>query len=126
VSPTASYLLETLFTLFVVILIAFGVLVGARKLGIGGASGPIRLLGRLPLDARRAIYVVKIGPKVLVVGSSEGGLNKLGELKPHDLPDLEEELPQRTFADVLKQVQQRVTTVPTKTSGQPSPKKEQE
>ena len=75
----AGYLLETFATLVVVCGLAFVVLVGARRMGIGRASGAIRLVGQLPLDARRAIYLVRIGESVLVVGASEGGLTKLGE-----------------------------------------------
>ncbi|HEU4406449.1 MAG TPA: flagellar biosynthetic protein FliO [Polyangiaceae bacterium] len=85
-SATAAYLLETLVTLAVVLAVAVGVLVGARRLGVGAPSGPLELLGRLPLDARRAIYLVRVGPQVLVVGASEGGLVKLSELGHDALP----------------------------------------
>ena len=99
----AGYLLETFITLGVVCALAFVVLYGARRFGIGRASGSIKLVGQLPLDARRAIYLVRIGESVLVVGASEGGLTKLGEIPAEQLPKEEEAKPLR-FADVLARV----------------------
>ena len=96
----SSYLAETFTTLVVVCGLAFLVLWGARRLGIGGQLGAARLVGRLPLDARRAIYLVKVGPKVLVVGASEAGLTKLGEMSESDLPD-EPPPPKNPFAAIL-------------------------
>ena len=85
----AAYLVETFVTLAVVCGIAFAVLYGARRLGVGRARGPIELVGQLPLDARRGIYLVKIGAQVIVVGVSEGGMTKLGEMAATDLPPAE-------------------------------------
>lgn len=75
-----TYLLETLLSLGLVSLVAVAVLVGARRLGLGKPRGPVALVGQLALDARRAVYLVKAGPRVLVVGVSEGGMTKLAEL----------------------------------------------
>ncbi len=99
----AGYLLETFITLGVVCALAFVVLYGARRFGVGRASGSIRLVGQLPLDARRAIYLVRIGESVLVVGASEGGLTKLGEVPAASLPAEIERKPLR-FADVLSRL----------------------
>lgn len=82
----AGYLLETLLTLAVVCAAAFGVLYGARRLGIGRPSGPVTLAGHLPLDGRRAIYLVRVGSQVYVVGASEAGLTKLGEIASSEVP----------------------------------------
>ena len=57
-------------------------------MGIGSASGPLRLLGRLPLEPRRSVYLVQVGQRVFVVGSSEGGLAALGEMSADELSDL--------------------------------------
>ena len=65
----AGYIVQTLVTLLAVCALAFVVLYGARRLGIGRPRGPIELVGLLPLDARRAIYLVKVGRQVLVVGA---------------------------------------------------------
>jgi flagellar biogenesis protein FliO len=81
-----GYLIETLVTLLAVCALAFVVLWGARRLGAGAPSGPIELLGHLPLDGRRAIYLVKVGAQAFIVGVGEGGFTKLGEIPAGDLP----------------------------------------
>jgi flagellar protein FliO/FliZ len=95
-----AYLIETGLTLAAVCALALVVLWGARRLGVGRPSGPIELCGHLPLDARRSIYLVRVGAQVFIVGVSEGGFTKLGELAASDVP---EGVPTRgsAFADVL-------------------------
>ena len=85
-SSYTAYLIETFVTLLAVCAIAVLVLWGARRAGIGRARGPIELYGHLPLDARRAIYLVKVAEQVIVVGVGEGGFTKLGEVPAKDLP----------------------------------------
>ena len=99
-SPYAGYLVETFLTLLAVCALAFVVLYGARRLGIGRANGPIQLCGQLPLDARRSIYLVKVGAQVLVVGVGEGGFTKLGEMAAADLP-ADTSIARPTFAAAL-------------------------
>lgn len=102
----AGYIVQTLVTLLAVCALAFAILYGARRLGIGRPRGPIELVGLLPLDARRAIYLVKVGGQVIVVGASEAGLTRLGELSSAAV----RELPAAPtganggFADVLGRV----------------------
>lgn len=96
----ASYIVQTTITLLAVCAIAFVVLYGARRLGIGRPRGPVELVGLLPLDARRAIYLVKVAGQVIVVGASEAGFTKLGEIAADQLPP-EEKVPAGTFSDVL-------------------------
>lgn len=102
--PYAGYLLETFVTLLAVCGLAFVVLYGARRLGIGRPRGPIQLVGQLPLDARRAIYLVQVGGQVLVVGASEAGITKLGEVPATDLPTGELAASAPPFGDVLARV----------------------
>jgi flagellar biogenesis protein FliO len=97
----ASYLVETMVTLLLVCGAAALVLIGARKFGIGRASGPLSLMGQLPLDARRSVYLIKVADKVLVVGASEGGMVKLAELAAGDVPVLEQTAAPKSFAEVL-------------------------
>src|SRR4051794_35376275 len=99
----AGYLVETFVTLLAVCGLAFVVLYGARRLGIGRPRGPIQLVGQLPLDARRAIYLVQVGKQVLVVGASEAGITKLGEVAAKELPE-PEPAAAAPFADVLARV----------------------
>jgi len=103
VGPYAGYIVQTIVTLLAVCALAFVVLYGARRLGIGRPRGPITLVGLLPLDARRSIYLVKVGGQVIVVGASEAGFTKLGEIPAGELP---EEEPQRStaFSEVLARV----------------------
>ncbi len=86
VGPYASYLLETFVTLVVVCGLAFLVLYGARRLGVGRANGAIKLVGQLPLDARRSVVLIQVGEQVYVVGVGEAGFSKIGELAAKDLP----------------------------------------
>lgn len=98
--PYAGYIVQTLVTLVAVCALAFVVLYGARRLGLGRPRGPISLVGLLPLDARRSIYLVKVAGQVIVVGASEAGFTKLGEVAATDVP---EEAPAESpaFAEIL-------------------------
>jgi flagellar biogenesis protein FliO len=73
-------LVQTVVTLLGVVALAVVLLYGARRAGIGRPTGPVHLVGRLPLDGRRAVYLVRVGRAVYVLGASEAGLTKLGEV----------------------------------------------
>ncbi len=79
-SPLAHYVLETLVTLLAIAALSVLVLLGARRAGMGRSAGPLELVGRLPLDGRRAVYLVRVGTTIYVVGASEAGIAKLGEV----------------------------------------------
>lgn len=100
-SPLTSYVVETLVTLLAIIALAVLVLYAARRVGVGRPGGPLELVGRLPLDARRAVYLVRVGKTVYVVGASEAGLAKLGELPGDglDLPAIQ--ATPRSFSEAL-------------------------
>ena len=100
-SPLATYLVETFVTLLAVIAVAIAVLVGAKRLGVGRPHGPMQLLGRMPLDARRVVYLVRVADQVLILGASEAGLTKLGDLPQKDLQSEEPEPAKPVFADLL-------------------------
>jgi flagellar protein FliO/FliZ len=85
-SAYTSYLVETFVTLLAVCAVAFVVLYGARRMGMGRSSGGIELVGRLPLDARRSIVLVRVGAQVFLVGVADGGFTKIGEIAASDLP----------------------------------------
>ncbi len=84
--PYASYLLETVVMLAVVCGLAIAAMVLAKRVGVGRPSGPIELVGQLPLDARRAFYLVKVGTRVFLVGAGEGGFARIGELPASEVP----------------------------------------
>jgi flagellar biogenesis protein FliO len=74
---------------------------------VGKSGGPVALVGRLPLDGRRTVYLVRVARTVYVVGASEAGLFKLGEL-PDDGFSSEFELSApRSFRETLERVLQR-------------------
>ena len=100
-SPVATYIVETLVTLLGVVILAVLLLYGGRRLGVGRPSGPLELVGRLPLDARRAVYLIRVGKLVYVVGASEGGLTRLGELDADAVPTAAAGEPASRFADIL-------------------------
>ncbi len=102
----AGYLIETLVTLLAVCALAVLVLWGGRRMGVGRASGPIELVGHLPLEARRSIYLVRVGQQVFVVGVGEGGFTKLGELPAGEVPKVEP-AGRTAFADVLARALRR-------------------
>ena len=101
----AAYLVETFVTLLAVCALAVAVLWGARRLGLGRPSGPIELVGHLPLDARRAVYLVRVGAQVFVIGMGESGMMKLGEIAASELPEASPRGP--TFGDVIARVRAR-------------------
>ncbi len=100
-SPVGVYLVETIVALTAVVALCVLVLYGARRLGVGRPVGPIELLGRLPLEGRRSIYLVRVVDQVLIIGASEAGLRKLGELPSSALArgDVAQSVPR--FAEVL-------------------------
>jgi flagellar biogenesis protein FliO len=103
VSSYTGYLVETFVTLAVVCALAVLVLWGAKRAGFGRGSGPVEICGHVQLEARRAIYLVKVIDIVYVVGVGEAGFLKLGEMPASSLPA---SLPPRVppFADVLARV----------------------
>lgn len=116
-----GYVIQSLATLLGVVALAVLVLVGARRIGVGKTTGPLVLLGRLPIDARRAIYLVRAGTHTYVLGGSEAGLAKLGELNDQELPEPPASAP-RTFSTVLSQVLgQAKARAPSETDGSHDP-----
>jgi len=103
VGSYAGYIVQTIVTLLAVCALAFVILYGARRLGVGRPRGPIELVGMLPLDARRSIYLVKVAGQVIVVGASEAGFTKLGELPAGEIP-AEAKVESAPFSDVLARV----------------------
>jgi flagellar protein FliO/FliZ len=107
-SPSAGYIVQTFLTLAVVCGLAVFVLWAARRAGVGRASGPIELVGRLPLEARRSIYLVKVGDTVLVIGAGDGAFTKLGEVPAAGLAGQLEEAAaaagSASFGEVLARV----------------------
>jgi flagellar biogenesis protein FliO len=108
-TPLGSYVVETIVMLLGVLGLAILVLFTTRRFGVGRPHGPISLVGRLMLDARRAVYLVKVGETFYVLGSSEAGLTKLGEIDRATLGDLPQDLANQrapqSFSQLLHRLQ---------------------
>lgn len=85
----AMDLLRALLALAAVCLLAWVALRWASQLGLGRfrRGGHIEILERVPLDARRSLFVVKLGGRVLLIGTGDGSAPRLiTELDEGDLP----------------------------------------
>ena len=84
-------LLQTLLALAGVCVLAWVVLrwLAQRGLGtLGGGGTRVKVIERVPLDARRTLWLVKVGGKVLLIGAGDGASpNTLAELGEGDVPE---------------------------------------
>lgn len=121
-SPVADYLVESLLVVLVIVALAALVLAVARRggLGQGRGLGAIELLARLPLEPRRSVYVVRVLDQVLIIGASEAGLSKLGELPESAVSALRGAEPSPSFAAVLSSTLRRSPARAAEGSGEPS------
>jgi len=76
-----GYLVRTVVTLLLVSGLAVLVLLSSKRAGFGRNHGPLSVAGRLSLDPKRSVYLVRIGKIYYVLGASEAGLTKLGEVE---------------------------------------------
>lgn len=77
---------------------------GLRRMWAPRPGGVLDVLARVPLEPRRSLYVVEVGGKTLLVGTSEMGLNVLSEL---DRDAVQARMDQgrgnaRSFADAIR------------------------
>lgn len=100
-TPLSRYVVETLVTLLAVVALCILLLSALRRVGVGKLGGPLELLGRLPLEGRRAVYLVRAGETVYVLAASESALAKLGEM-PRDAVPVNVSVEPRTFREVLR------------------------
>jgi flagellar biogenesis protein FliO len=86
-----SFALDLLRTLLALGLVCALVFVSLRLLArrgfagfaFGRSAGPVRVLQRVPLEPRRALYLIAAGKRVLLIGSGDGGAPRLiAELDP--------------------------------------------
>jgi flagellar biogenesis protein FliO len=81
-----QYLIQSSVTLLGVVLLASVLLYATRRLGRPTGPEHTELIDRLPLDARRAVYVVRVKGRVFVLAASEAAITKLGELAADEFP----------------------------------------
>lgn len=78
-------------SLLVLVVVCVVVLVAARYAGrwLGGRRTGAELVtvrARVPLEPRRSLYLVEVGGRTLLLGSSEGGVTLLTELAAGEVP----------------------------------------
>ena len=73
-------------SLGLVCLLAVVALRWLSRRGVGQGSGPIRVLGRCPIEPKRSFYLVEAAGRCFLVGGSDGGMSLIAELDPKDLP----------------------------------------
>jgi flagellar biogenesis protein FliO len=100
-TPLSRYVVETLVTLLAVVALCVVLLSALRRVGVGKLGGPLELVARLPLEGRRAVYLVRAGETVYVLAASEAALVRLGEIPSSVLPS--QPAPElQSFSEVLK------------------------
>jgi flagellar biogenesis protein FliO len=95
-------LLQALLALCAVCILAWTVLRWSAGRGLGSLGGGqrIQVIERAHLDARRTLYLVKIGARAFLVGAGDSGApSLLAEIPASELPPAK---PGIRFADVLK------------------------
>jgi flagellar biogenesis protein FliO len=76
---------------------------GTKRLWGARGSGVLDVVARVPLEPRRSLYVVEVGGKTLLVGTSEMGLAGGGELDGERIKaDLGARPAARGFAEALR------------------------
>jgi flagellar protein FliO/FliZ len=96
-------MLTSLLVLVVVCVVAWAALkwlgrwMEGRRVGSG-----VTVVGRVPLEPRRSLYVVEAGGRRLLIGSSEGGVTLLTELEAEVAPPEVKPGP-RGFAELVSQ-----------------------
>ena len=131
--PAASgygvQLFQSVVALAAVCFAAWWVLRWASRQGFGkGPAGRhIRVIERVMLDPRRSLFLVEVGTRVMLLGTSEQTLSLLAEIQPGDLgasatpgsaaPDIA--VPRR-FADVLARIRGEAPTSTAVNDGSPS------
>lgn len=80
---------------------------GARRGVIPSARGDLEVIDRAALDPGRAVYLVRVAGRVLVLGGAEQSLSLLAELRPDELPERAEPIAPQGFGDALRKLRGR-------------------
>ncbi len=107
---------------FVQMLLSLGVVCGLiyltfrvilpRISGFQFADSIVRVVEKVPLDAKRNLYVIEVGGRWMLIASSENSVNLLSELNELEVAEIERKILQRSgkqlkggkFADKLAEI----------------------
>jgi flagellar protein FliO/FliZ len=81
----ASSLALSFLCLAIVCLSAYVSLRWLVRRGVGVGDGPVSVLARCPLEARRSVYLVKAGERCFLVGVGDGPISLLAEVDPSEM-----------------------------------------
>lgn len=70
----------SLLSLGFVCVLAFVALRFLGRRGVGRPNGPIKIMARLPLEPRRALYVIETAGRCFLIGVGDGPMTMLAEL----------------------------------------------
>src|SRR5688572_3731352 len=104
-----SFLAVSFLSLGLVCLVAYLVLRWLGRLGVGKASGPMRVLATCSLGPRRNLHIVEVTGRCFLIGAGEGSTSLIAELDAGALGAWRDHgtLPSAPFADTLARVMRR-------------------
>lgn len=85
VTPATEYMLNTSLTLAGILVLAWLLVYASRRWERAAPRGPLELLGTLRLEGKRAVYLVRVGERVVALGATEGGMVKVMEVAPSEV-----------------------------------------
>lgn len=91
----------------VIAVVAVRLFGGGRTLRRGSGGGLLEVIARQPLEPRRSLYVVRVGERRLLVGTSELGVTMLTELEGGEAEERSEPQPAPSFAALVKDAARR-------------------
>ncbi len=98
-------LLQSILALGAVCILAWVVLRWSAQRGLGKSRGRMRVIEKLPLEARRSLYLIEVGDRVLLIGTGDGASPALiAELNPESVP--EPSTPKSNITSLVAQWQQ--------------------
>jgi flagellar biogenesis protein FliO len=105
VAPATEYILNTSLTLAGIMVLAWLLVYASRRWERAAPRGPLELLGTLRLEGKRAVYLVRVGERVVALGATEGAMMKVMELTPGELTGSEQ--PVEGFGGLLRRLKQQ-------------------
>lgn len=104
--PVYVTALSFIFKLALVLALAYATILGLKRFtGVRGTASAgrqrIRIMENSTLGANRALHLVEVGSRVLLVASTSNQVNLIAELSSDDLPEVDAAPPVAGFRDQL-------------------------